>query len=232
MNKIKKLTVINNTIKNKKSNDKNSEENSEEDNSEDSEEFMIIENKEKSKSSFVITLFSNKILQEKLIYLYIDSNSIYSFENRDNLNKFSNLETLILLGFKFPNDFSFELKNLKNLELYECFNLTISQNCGLRLTKLKLYSRITICKVKALISFPELEEFYFDSKIDINENKIKNFMDFKSLKKLRVFTGNKYDFFEIGNAPLERLDIYNSNKPDKKLIEKIISINSLKNLKL
>ena len=118
------------------------------------------------------------------------------------------------------------------MELYECFNLTISQNCGLRLTKLKLYSRITICKVKALISFPELEEFYFDSKIDINENKIKNFMDFKSLKKLRVFTGNKYDFFEIGNEPLERLDIYKSNKPDKKLIEKIISIKSLKNLKL
>ena len=255
LNKIKKIKIENinyekkeeekSKVKrpeeNRKENDEeNNEENDEEEGDEENEEENDEENDEENSGEssnefkefpFAISLFSNKTLQENLVHLDINTNASYLLNNSENFNKFNNLETLKLCGFIFGNDFIFELNNLKILELTDCENITFSQKCCLNLKKLDLLN-VSIHKVKPLICFPELEEYCLESTETRSKDKILGkFMDCKSLKKLKKVTCNEYDFYEIEDKSLEKLKI-DEEEPNTKLLTKIISINTLKELDL
>ena len=152
----------------------------------------------------------------------------------EKLNNFNLLEYLELKGFIFNNLFTLKLSKLRSLILYNCNNITFSQNCCLNINQLHL-SNCIIIKQNNLLKFPLVEDckFILDS-----EDKIKTYnsiIDYSSLKKVKKLSIEVNDFLNLENNPLEELIIEKNIKSKEieiKMIEKVMSINTLKTLAL
>ena len=183
---------------------------------------------------FFKTLFSFNNLEKNLTYL-----SLYVGIKKDridpnaltNLNNFCSLEVLELKGFKFKKTFTMKLKNLKVLNLKGCENLTFEENSCLNLKILYLLDCL-IEKPKSLLKFPELEDCLLQKDLRLKQ-KYNLIIDFKSLQKVKNLTAETGDFIAIENELLENLTLYSyktSEEIEKIMLEKLISIKTLKNI--
>ena len=88
---------------------------------------------------------------------------------------------------------------------------------------------LPIFEQKSLLKFPNLEECEINTDEAIEYNKI---IDFKSLHKLKKFTGHLDNFLALGNTLLEKVDIYfcgfSGKEKEIKMLEKLFSIKTLK----
>ena len=166
----------------------------------------------------------------------------------ENLNKFESLEKLIMRDFIFEKTFTLKLNNLKELYLFECLDIAFAENSCLNLKVLFLYSN-SINMPKKSLKLPELENFEYErgNIIKYNEsnenegedengdNENDNLFDFESLKKLKFLNITISDFSNYINSPLESVEICDtshSKEEEKKMIENILSIKTLKIAKI
>ena len=186
---------------------------------------------------FFKTLFSFNNIEKNLIHLnlyvgfirkdLIDPNSL------KNLNSLCSLEVLELKGFKFKTTFTLKLKNLKKLHLKGCDNLTFEENSCLNMKILYLLD-CSIGRPKSLLKFPELEDCLLQKDLRIKQ-KYNLIIDFKSLEKVKNLTAEIGDFIAIENTVLENVSLYSyksSEETEKIMLEKLISIKTLKNINL
>ena len=145
------------------------------------------------------------------------------------LNDFKVLENLNLYGFKLKDTFLLKLKDLKKLKLRYCENI-IFENCCLNLKALEL-DRYILIKPKLLLKLPNLEECNLCCNYEINYN----FIDFKSLNKLKIFSAPGIYFMNLENTFIEEVkcDFKRINDElTEKILLKLLTINSLKTLYL
>ena len=184
---------------------------------------------------FFKTLFSFNSIEKNLISLNlyvgfikkdkIDPNSI------KNLNSLISLEILELKGFKFKTTFVLKLKNLKNLILKNCENLTFDENSCPKLKQLYLQD-CAILETSTLLKLPELEECLLQNSVSV-KRRYNQIIDFASLKNLKIITAETFDFTKIENTILEKIILYSynvSNDIEKIMFEKLFSISNLKDL--
>ena len=182
------------------------------------------------------TLFSFNNLEKNLVHLNlfvgllktdkIDSNSF------KNLNSFYSLDVLELKGFKFKTTFVLKLKNLKKLVLKNCENLKFEENSCLNMKILYLLDCI-ILYPKSLLKFPELEECVLQNVMIYIRQKYNGIIDFSSMEKIKHLTVETGDFINIKNTNLERVTLYSynvSSEDEKIMLEKILSIKTLKDV--
>ena len=205
-------------------NEENSENEDNEDNEDHEENSENEENSEKNNSIenllFILDLFDD------LIYLEIECNNRKLNSNEiDKINKLKNLEILKLTGVNFDKNSNLELCDLEELEL-KSSTINISKNNYPKLKKLKLKDLSLNMKEKSF-SFPQLETCIVK---DLNSE---NFIDFKNLKKLKHFESTNENFLMLGDVQLENLGILLDEEEEaskvKKIMDKIISIKTLKN---
>ena len=183
------------------------------------------------------TLFSFNNLEKNLEHLNlyvgfikkdrIDPNSL------KNLNSFFSLEVLELKGFKFKTTFILKLRNLKKLVLKNCENLTFAENSFLKLQILYLLD-CSIENPKSLLKFPELEVCLLQN-VSNNKRKYNYIIDFSSLEKVKNLTAETGDFINIKNNTLENVTLYSYNvscEDEKIMLEKLISIKTLKDVNI
>ena len=199
------------------------------------QKFKIIHNNSKHFSIFCKSLFTIINLAHNLIQLSIDN---IKFQNEiktdliEDLNNFKILENLKLKGFYFNTIFTLKLKNLKKLYLSKCKNISFEEDCHLNLRILEL-EECKLIAVKSQIKFPNLEEFknFYDDNEGYNL-----IIDFKSFNNIKVFEGEANDFLCLENPLLEKISLKNSSNQNLEteiiLLEKLISIKSLKNIKI
>ena len=176
------------------------------------------------------TLFSFNNIENNLVYLNIKF--YFSFEkinpnSMENLNNFKSLEKLILTEFIFETTFKLKLKNLKEIKLYCCENILFDEDIFLNLKILVLEQ----CKIEIpnnILKLPELEQLNLEG---LNAERI---FDFTTIKKLKYLTLNieTFSIYE-NNSYLENAIIYSddeliSSDKEKEMIQKLISINTLK----
>ena len=184
---------------------------------------------------FFKTLFSFNSIEKNLISLNlyvgfikkdkIDPNSI------KNLNSLISLEILELKGFKFKTTFVLKLKNLKNLILKNCENLTFDGNSCTKLKQLYLQD-CAIVETSTLLKLPELEECLLQNSVSV-KRRYNQIIDFASLKNLKFLTAEAFDFTNIENTILEKIILYSYNVSsdiEKIMFEKLFSISNLKDL--
>ena len=184
------------------------------------------------------TLFSFKNIENNLVYLRlfllddagleIDSNIF------NNINNFKSLKFLYLAGFVFNPEFEIKLTNLEILFLEGCFNFSISEKSCSSIKDLNIGNSDVskINKSNTRLKFPNLESCVFD---DLFVLGYYSKIDFKSLLKLKSFSGSEIDFFKLENIPLENVNLYNrgknsSNAIESQIIKKILTIKSLKKI--
>ena len=189
---------------------------------------MIIDNSYYS----LKTVFSHNDIKNNLISLNLDSYNKIEIENNifKPLNDFKVLEELNLQNFKFKNNFSLKLKNLKKLELIFCENISF-ENCCLNLYILRLVD-YNITPPKSLLQFPNLESCDLEHNPKINFNLL---IDFKSLKKLKIFSAPAIYFLNLENDSLISAECYFNeinNITAKKILNKLLSFKNLTNLNL
>ena len=170
--------------------------------------------------------------------------SLFSF-NRDesnlidNLNNFKSLVHLELESFNFKEP-KFELKSnsVKVFKIKYCSGITISENVCFNLKELFIY-KSDISYIYSPLKFPNLEKFQTYYYLD--DNNIKNSynlmetynasIDFTSLSNLKILKVEAEDFLKLKNNTLESLTLVSNNVDEineKKIMEKIISMKSLK----
>ena len=169
----------------------------------------------------------------------------------ENLNKFESLEKLIMRNFVFQKTFTFKLNKLKELYLFDCLDIAFTENSCLNLKTLFLNSNSINIPVKSL-TLPELENFEYSGNFmkysesnesegedgyEDEDNKNNNLIDYESLKRLKFLNINISDFANYINSPLESVEICegsysNSNEEEKKMIENLLSIRTLKIVKI
>jgi len=205
---------------------------------------IIEENDKNEKKDNILfkALFSLNIIENNLSYLnlkfYLNEIEPKLFEK---LNNFVSLEYLELEGFKFKTTFIIKLANLKQLKLLNCNNISFTDNCCLNIKQLYLY-KCLITKQESLLRFPNLEEcileylFLYDKIIRYN-----SIIDFYSLKNIQKLKIEANDFLNLKNTSLISLSVkpyninsdnYYTNETERKIIEKIISIKTLKEINL
>ena len=191
--------------------------------------------------SFYEKFFLFKEFQNNLIELNITLNSTkYNQVDNElfqNINTFKSLEYLELNNIFFKSIFNLNLPGLKALIIKYCNNISLSEKMCLNLKTL-YFGDFTPYQQK-ILKFPNLEncEFYFPS---YKNNTIiyNSVIDFSSMKKLKVLKADPYDFLSIGNnilledLSLISLSLYNDIKIEKKIIEKIIIMKSLKKINI
>ena len=183
---------------------------------------------------FFNTFFSLNGINNNLIYLklYLDEGCKLDSAVFKNINNFKSLKYLYISSFNFNDTFILKLTTLKLLSIEICNNLCIEEKCCLSVQRLTL-SESSI-KNDSLLKFPNLEYCYF---YDYDNIEYKSFIDFKSLNKLKIFTGKTNDFFELDNEFLENITIirYTENYSkdiDIKILERLINMKYLKNIKI
>ena len=183
---------------------------------------------------FFNTFFSLDGVNNNLIYLklYLDKECKLDSAVFENINNFKSLKYLYISYFNFNDTFTLKLTTLKLLSIEICNNLRIEEKCCLTLQRLTL-SESSI-KNDTLLKFPNLEYCYF---YDYDNIEYKSFIDFKSLNKLKIFTGKTNDFFELDNEFLENITIINdieyySKDIEVKILERLINMKYLKNIKI
>ena len=178
------------------------------------------------------TLFSFDNHENKLVQLELGIKENYKIKSNimDNLNNFSSLENLHLTCFEFRNTFELNLNNLQILQLDECKNISISEKTCLNIRKLFL-CECSIIRPKKLLEFHNLKEINLTN---LKKQKYCLIIDFTKLKNLKFFTGENCDFINLESESLEKVileaNIDKSYTTEKKMIEKLISIKSLKEI--
>ena len=179
------------------------------------------------------TIFSHNDIKNNLIYLGLDSYNKIEIEDDlfEPLNDFKVLEELTLQSFKFKNNFSLKLNNLKNLELIYCENINF-ENCCLYLNKLRLVDYNIITPPKSQLQFPNLVSCDLDYNSKMNYNIL---IDFKSLKNLKKFSSPWTYFLNLENDSLIIAKCYFNDINDiiaKKILNKLLKFKCLQNLHL
>lgn len=170
--------------------------------------------------------------------------SLFSF-NRDesnlidNLNNFKSLVHLELESFNFKEP-KFELKSnsVKVFKIKYCSGITISEKVCFNLKELFIY-KSDISYIYSPLKFPNLEKFqtyYYldDNNIKSSYNLMETYnasIDFTSLSNLKILKVEAEDFLKLKNNTLESLTLVSNNVDEineKKIMEKIISMKSLK----
>ena len=203
--------------------------------------------KKKIADLFNILTSANNLLTN-LVYLKLNLKSFdkEEFNIIENLNLFKSLYYLELEDFYlyFFNDAIFELKldSLKVLKLLHCDVITISNNCCFHLKEFYMIDSKIKIRNSSLLKFPNLEKckfiFYFDNKyIQNDEFRFNSIFDFSSFNNLKILNCEANDFLMLKNASLESLTVLSSYKDkskekEQRIIEKIISMKSLKELTL
>ena len=193
----------------------------------------------------ILTGKNNLIYNLQYLNIHADLSHIFNPFNRDelnlieNLNNFKSLIHLELENFYFK-DISFELKlnSIKVFKIKYCSGILISENVCTNLKELFIY-KSNISYINSPLKFPNLEKFetYYYLEDD-NFKDSYNFMDtyngsidFTSLCNLKIMKVEAEDFLKLKNNTLESLTLV-SNFIDpikeKKIMEKIISMKSLK----
>ena len=196
--------------------------------------------------------FSYEIFFDYLISLNVQNNLSYLFLKKENceetdpdafekLNNFINIEHLSLMGIKFKHYFKLKLSNLKILSLYKCENIFFDKILCLNLEKLYLFN--TNIKYSSFwkVKFPKVEECELIDKYSeiTHYNSFIDFSGFENLKNLKI---EDCDFLLLNNLSIENLTVYRHSflkrsfifmldTSDKKIIEKIISLKTLKRVK-
>ena len=199
-----------------------------------SSEFILVDNK-KNFNDFLKILFSFDNINN-LNYLKIH---IYGNEHKiklniiESLNNFKCLEYLYLAGIDLESTFIINLPNLKKLFISGCDKITFFDNPNLE----QLFiNESGIDNPKSLLKFPKLEKCEFYSWRNTDIKRYNSIIDLSILKNLKIFAGEAQDFLKLDNVSLESCSILsnydNSIEIEKEVIKKIISIKSLKNVRL
>ena len=197
---------------------------------------LIILEEDKNYDYFFGKLFSFKENRTNLINLKISLKS-QKIEAKllQKINSFKFLEYLELNGIKFNSLFVLNLAKLKTLKIWNCDNLSFSNNISLNLTKLFFYDFMPT--QQTILKFPKLEQCeFFNSFSDFNHFKYNSVFDISSMKNLTILKAEACDFLSLdNNVLLQNLDIFsndNNIETENKVIEKIISMKSLKEVNL
>ena len=178
-------------------------------------------------------------LSNNLIYLKISlKNTIYKETILlQNINNFKSLEQLELNDIYFKSIFILDLPKLKTLNISKCNNISISSKLSLNL--INLYFEEFTPKQENVLKFPKLEKCEFYQYFSIFDKIYKNYnsiFDFVGMKNLKVLKAEADDFLKLGNnILLEDLSVIsntNNIEIEKKIIEKIITMKSLKKINL
>ena len=152
------------------------------------------------------------------------------------LNSFNNLDYLELIGIEFNSLFVLNLTKLKTLKISYCKNISFSNNVTLNLTKLSFVSFKP--KHQTILKFPQLEHCeFFCSFLSVNHFNYNSIIELSTMNKLKILKAEACDFLSLdNNALLQKLYVISNNnnkiKTEKKVIEKIISMKSLKEVNL
>ena len=177
---------------------------------------------------FYKTLFSFDNFGKNLIYLHLELEYIENINLKifEKINNFQLLEILILSNFEINSLFTIKLKNLKKFSLFYCKNIILSEKSSLNLKYLTI-EKSEFPKDNSLLKFPELE----DCNLVVFDN---SFIDFNSFNKLKKLSLENNYFININSNCLESLEevsVYphnNTEEKEIKMIEKLISLKSLK----
>ena len=183
-------------------------------------------------------LFNNLLFLKLSFSPYYPGND---FHLEQNLNNFKVLRHLELRGFHLKEK-TFELKinSIKIFKMIKCRGITLSENVCSNLKELFIF-KSELAYRDSPYKFPNLEklQFYYY----LNDNNFKNnrdyipifneYIDFNSLCKLKILNSEADDFLKLKNDTLESLTLFssdfrNTKEKEKKIIEKIISMKSLK----
>ena len=159
----------------------------------------------------------------------------------EKLNNFTSLKNLSLIGLIFENEFKLKL-NLKELYMNKCENIIFDEIICKNLKKLFLYDSNLFCLVypDKLIKLPKVEECILINRF--NEiSHYSEFIDFSAFENLKILKVEDSDFLNLEKANLEQLTVYSHSISkrsmnfmvrsfDKRIINKIISIQNLKKI--
>ena len=202
----------------------------------------------KTKMADLFSLITSANLLNNLLYLKLNLTSFNKKEINliENLNLFKSLNYLELENFHFfDKNVIFELKlvSLRVLKLYYCDIIAISNNCSFHLKELYIIKSKIENKNSSILKFPNLEKCKIDFYLDDDNNnqndeaRFNSKFDFSSMNNLKILDCEANDFLMFKNTSLESLTVLsndkdNSKEKEKRIIEKIISIKSLKELAL
>ena len=158
----------------------------------------------------------------------------------DKLNNFTSIENLSLIGLLFANKFNLKL-NLKVLVIKKCENIIFDENISKNLKKLFLYDTNIFYYgyPNKLIKFPKVEECILINKCS-EVSHYNEYIDFSGFENLKILKVEDSDFLSLEKTiHLEELTIFCHSFSkrsinfalstfDRKIIKKIISIQSLK----
>ena len=154
----------------------------------------------------------------------------------EKVNEFKLLKLLNLTGFKFTENLTLNLPNLKKLTLDTCQNISFADKSLLNLKKLLLLN-CSINKQETILTIDNLIECklsYMKTDNNIKYYEIFDFSKFKHIKKLVV---NPEDFIHIdSDDTMENLELVSlwdiSTEIQIKTFEKILKMKNLKNISL
>ena len=190
------------------------------------------------------TITSDNNLFTNLLYLKISIAHYYKVKDFyliENINNFKSLSHLELEYFLFSEKiFELKLNSIKVFKIIHCEGITISDNCCLNLKELHII-KSDLSYINSPLKFPNLERCIFylylkDDNIKTSYNymaRLNTSIDFSSLNNLKVLNAEADDFLKLKNNKLESLTVVsndkdNSKEKEKRIIEKIISMKSLK----
>ena len=190
------------------------------------------------------TITSANNLLTNLLYLKISIAHFYKVKDFyliDNINNFKSLIYLELEYFVFSDQiFELKLNSIKVFKIINCKGIMISDNCCFNLKELHIIKSNILC-INSPLKFPNLEKCIFylylkDDNIKTSYNymaRLNASIDFSSLNNLKVLNAEADDFLKLKNNTLESLTVMsndkdNSKEKEKRIIEKIISMKSLK----
>ena len=185
-------------------------------------------------------LFSLEGIQN-LIYLDIDllQNKSIDPDVFIYLNDIKSLKELNLNKISFfHKTFVLNLPNLEKINFQNCGNITFAEDSCLKIKKFVLY-KCNISKPKNLLRLPQVEECILQDEFHSTNQLFNEIIDFSSLKKLKILKAEKYDFIHLKDSLLENVSLYsnqkfydlsNEVKIEKRMIEKLINITTLKKI--
>ena len=190
------------------------------------------------------TITSVNNLYSNLLYLKISINGYNSKKINliENINYFKSLKHLELEYFFFNDIFELKLNNLKVFKIFKCKGITFTDSCCFNLKELYIIKSDIGYQNNTLLKFPNLEKckFYLylkDNNIGNDIQRYNSTINFHSFNNLKVLNSEADDFLSLKNSSLENIsvlsnDIGNSKEKEKKILEKIISMKSLKEVAL
>ena len=199
-----------------------------------SREFILVDNKKDFNDFFKILFSFDNINNLNYLKIHISGNQHKIKLNIiESLNNFKCLEYLYLAGIDLESTFIINLPNLKKLFISGCDKITFFDNPNLE----QLFiNESGIDNPKSLLKFPKLEKCEFYSWRNTDIKRYNSIIDLSILKNLKIFAGEAQDFLKLNNVSLESCSIlsnYDSSiEIEKEVIKKIISIKSLKNVRL